>query len=335
MNKESFYLRFLKSVKKLVNKIPRYSSKFSNKIYDNRQKLSILIVRQKLGMNYREIVNFFEANPLARAMLNLEKVPNFTTLVKFHKRLRPEILNSLLCGKKSNIIAIDSSGFETTHTSYHYTKVCRFQEKRKYRRYLKLTIAIDTNTQFIMSQKIRMGPRNDNIDFVSVLKNLKCDYVVADRGYDSRKNRYFVLREMRAYPQIPRRITSGATFEKIGKKVEFYKEIYHQRSKVETVFSAIKRKYGNYILSRSFESQKKELIFRLLAYNVDRKLILELIWVRVSSEPLVVKFKNSYFLVRLDGHNNLVTPDPVPNSEVKLVMFVLVLSMMGRYGAVY
>jgi hypothetical protein len=37
----------------------------------------------------------------------------------------------------------------------------------------------------------------------------------------------------------------------------------------------------------------------------------------------------------LDGHNNLVTPDPVPNSEVKLVMFVFVLSMMGTHGAVY
>ncbi|MFH0808186.1 MAG: hypothetical protein V1888_01050, partial [archaeon] len=40
----------------------------------------------------------------------------------------------------------------------------------------------------------------------------------------------------------------------------------------------IKRKYGNFILSKSFESQKKELIFRLIAYNVDRKLILS-VWV--------------------------------------------------------
>lgn len=37
----------------------------------------------------------------------------------------------------------------------------------------------------------------------------------------------------------------------------------------------------------------------------------------------------------LDGHNVLVTPDPIPNSEVKLDMFVLVLSLMGTYGAVY
>ena len=37
----------------------------------------------------------------------------------------------------------------------------------------------------------------------------------------------------------------------------------------------------------------------------------------------------------LDGHNYLVTPDPIPNSEVKLVMFAFVLSLMGTRGAVY
>ena len=37
----------------------------------------------------------------------------------------------------------------------------------------------------------------------------------------------------------------------------------------------------------------------------------------------------------LDGHSILVTPDPVPNSEVKLDTFVPVLSLMGTYEAVY
>ena len=48
-----------------------------------------------------------------------------------------------------------------------------------------------------------------------------------------------------------------------------------------------------------------------------------------------VRFKRIGFLIFLDGHSNFLTPDPVPNSEVKLVTFVLVLSLMGRYGAVY
>jgi hypothetical protein len=183
----------------------------------------------------------------------------------------------LLCDKKANIVAVDASGFQTNHMSYHYANVWNYQDKRKYRRYLKLTIAIDTNTQYVMAQKIRLSPRHDTIDFPFVLKDLKCDYVVADRGYDSKKNRRFVLRQMKSYPQIPYRKISGRNYESIGVPIKFHKEIYHQRSKVETVFSVIKRKYGNFILSKSFESQKKELIFRLIAYNVDRKLILSLL----------------------------------------------------------
>ena len=277
MKKQPFLKRFVLSAKKLVTKIPRYSSKFSNKIYDNRQKLSILILRQRLKMTYREIIRYLEFNPLARAILNLKRIPDHSTLVKFHNRLKPEILNSLLCDKKANIVAVDASGFQTNHMSYHYANVWNRQDKRKYRRYLKLTIAIDTNTQYIMSNKIRLSPRHDTIDFPFVLRDLKCDYVVADRGYDSKKNRRFVLRKMKAHPEIPYRSISPAYRFSGGARLEFHKEIYHQRSKVECVFSVIKRKYGNFILSKSFESQKKELVFRLIAYNVDRKLILSLV----------------------------------------------------------
>jgi hypothetical protein len=285
MNKEPFLKKFIVSAGKLVRKIPRYFSRFSNKIYDNHQKLSILILKQKLKMTYREMVHFIESNPLARAILNLKNIPDHSTLVKFHKRLKSEFLDSLLCDKKANIVAVDATGFQTNHMSYHYANVWNSQDKRKHRRYLKLTIAIDTNTQYVMAQKIRLSPRNDTIDFPFVLRDLKCDFVVADKGYDSKKNRYFVLRKMKSYPQIPYRIISGRNYEKMGVPIRFYKQIYHQRSKVETVFSVIKRKYGNYVLSKSFESQKKELIFRLLAYNVDRKLILSCVLIRVSPKP--------------------------------------------------
>ena len=286
MKKQPFLKRFVLSTKKLVTKIPKYASKFSNKIYDNRQKLSILILRQRMKMTYREIIRYLESNPLARALLNLKRIPDHSTLVKFHNRLKPEILNSLLCDKKANIVAVDASGFQTNHMSYHYANVWHFQDKRKHRRYLKLTIAIDTNTQFVMANKIRLSPRNDTIDFMSVLKDLKCDYVVADRGYDSKKNRRFVLRQMRASPQIPYRSISPVYRLNGGAKLKFHKQIYHQRSKVETVFSVIKRKYGNFILSKNFESQKKELFFRLVAYNVDRKLILSLIILGFHQSPV-------------------------------------------------
>ncbi|MFH0808456.1 MAG: hypothetical protein V1888_02465, partial [archaeon] len=58
-----------------------------------------------------------------------------------------------------------------------------------------------------------------------------------------------------------------------------------------------KRKYGNFILSKSFESQKKELIFRLIAYNVDRKLILS-VWVLGFHQSPIIKISNDPRLIK-------------------------------------
>jgi len=277
MSNKSELKTFLVSARKLVSLMPKYNSKFSNRIYDNHQKMIILIFRQKMKTTYRGIIKFLQFSVVARAMLKLKSIPDHSTLVKFHKKLHLKNLDGLLCKKPVKISAIDASGFETTHMSYHYANVWNRQDKRKYRRYLKLSIAIDVDSQYILSQKIRLGPRNDNIDFESVMKNINCEIVVADKGYDSRKNRHFVLKKMKAYPQIPQRKTSGPTYERTGVKVKFDENIYHQRSKVETVFSVIKRKYGNYILSKSFDTQKRELLLRLITYNIDRKIILTLV----------------------------------------------------------
>ncbi len=55
----------------------------------------------------------------------------------------------------------------------------------------------------------------------------------------------------------------------------------------------------------------------------------------VFENGATVSFINRKLLIKLDGHSILVTPDPIPNSEVKLDTFVFVLSLMGRRGAVY
>lgn len=84
MKRISILKRFLVSARQLVSKIPRFSSKFSNKIYDNHQKMIILIFRQKMRMTYRGIVRFLRFSPLARVLLKLKSVPDHSTLVKFH-----------------------------------------------------------------------------------------------------------------------------------------------------------------------------------------------------------------------------------------------------------
>jgi transposase len=48
---------------------------------------------------------------------------------------------------------------------------------------------------------------------------------------------------------------------------EFY-AAYHKRSNAESTFSAIKRKFGDFIRSKTPVAQVNELLCKFLAYNV-------------------------------------------------------------------
>jgi len=277
MIKESELKKFISLAKEITNTLPKYNSKFSNRIYDNHQKIIILVFRQKLKMTYRSIARFLGFSYEARKLIGLNRVPDHSTLVKFAKRISASLLSSLIKIKEAEIVAVDSSGFETESMSYYYRSIYNAKDKQKTRRYAKLSIAIDAKKQFVLAQKIRLGPRNDNIDFKEILKHISAKFVVADKGYDSKTNRRFVLNNLKAYPHIPYRKLTGRNYERLGVPLKFDEKIYHQRSKVETVFSVIKRKYGSMIKSRSFETQKKEIICRLIAYNIDRQIILSVL----------------------------------------------------------
>jgi transposase len=43
---------------------------------------------------------------------------------------------------------------------------------------------------------------------------------------------------------------------------------YHQRSKTEFVYSALKRCYGNHLASRKRRAQRRELYLKTLTYNI-------------------------------------------------------------------
>jgi IS5 family transposase len=271
MIKKPELISFIELAKGNLTKLPRYNSKFSNKIYDNHQKIVLLLIKQKLKLTYRSVIELLYVSSEICIAIDLKRIPEHSTLVKFAKRISASLLDSLLQIKEAEIVAVDSTGFETESKSYYYFQRFNRQNKTKARRYDKLSIAVDTDKQIILSQRIRRGPRNDNIDFRRLLKELKIRYVVADKGYDSKANNHFVLRK-KAYPIIARKKNTRAYYEKLGKKLVFDESIYHQRSKAETVFSVIKRKYGSIVRGRSFVSQEKEIICKLLTYNLDRQI---------------------------------------------------------------
>ena len=151
--------------------------------------------------------------------------------------------------------------------------------KAKMKEYTKLSIAIDTDKQTILAYHIRRKLRNDTIDFKELLRELDIDYVVADKGYDSKENRAYVLYKKQALPIIPvRNHRNFYGYLRGLRKIDGSR--YHQRSKVETVFSVLKRKYGSVLRSRSFAGQQVELVCKLVAYNADRRAALYLWLIR-------------------------------------------------------
>jgi hypothetical protein len=68
--------------------LPPYSSKFSKKDFTRHQHLAVLALKTFLRTDYRGIVEYLRDWSDLRAALELKKVPHFTTLQKFHARLK-------------------------------------------------------------------------------------------------------------------------------------------------------------------------------------------------------------------------------------------------------
>lgn len=97
--------------------------------------------------------------------------------------------------------------------------------------------------------------------------------MVVDKGYDSEENHRFA-HKLGFEAVIPVRVFGDRS--KVHGQYRralvrnFPASAYHQRSKVKTVFSVVKRCFGDVLFSVSFESQRKELLCMVLAYNVKK-----------------------------------------------------------------
>ena len=291
MNKEySDYLKFIDSALELAKKIPRYFSKFSNKIYCNHQKFAIYVLMQKFKTTTRGIVSILRASSDMRLYLGLNRVPVHSTIVRFVKKIN-RTLHTILEVRQAINVAVDSTGFELEQKSYYYRTIWNSDRRQKAKKFMKISIIVDLDKQLILRYKVRKKLRNDHIDFKYLLNDLCTKCVIADKGYDSKANRNFVIRNLKAIPIIPiRNHTNFYGYLKTNRKING--KNYHQRSKIETVFSVIKRKYGSVLRTKSFASQKVELISKLIAYNLDRKLNYILLLIRGLHQSPISKHLN-------------------------------------------
>jgi len=265
-----------------IAELPLHFSKFSNKLYSVYQKLFLLVYKQFRKFTYEELLTDLAGNKELRAYLGLNKLPHYTTLIKFVKKLPSLILDRLVLAFKKLIpnpkkVAIDATGISLDNASPHYCK--RIGLPFKKRPFMKTTFIVDIENYIILLCKLRKGHRNDAKEAKPMIKKLAKHYepevFYADRGYDDNKIFELVFEELGAYPlilqknmNVPKRRKSG-TFRKKTCDVFDYGE-YLQRNKIETCNSMIKKRFGSRAKSRLCKTQKAEVVLRVVAYNIDR-----------------------------------------------------------------
>ncbi len=225
----------------------------------------------------------------AHRMGFINKVPHFNTLLNFMKDPATyEILKYLITLSAMPLscietdFAMDGSGFG----SYQYERWMRVrfggdQTKRGWRNYVKLHISVGTNTQIISAAEVTHGNEADTKQLPYLVKqtsaNFTAEKYLADKAYSSRKN-FEIIAKLNALPFIPfKSNTTGrskgcplwhAMFDFFNNNPEDFKHYYGQRAQSESAFSRIKRNWGEFLKSKTFEGQQSEVLLKCICHNI-------------------------------------------------------------------
>jgi len=261
---------------------PVECKKRGKKPYDYRILLVLCILRIIEGLTYEGYEQIMRTDLRICIPLGMDILPSKSTIQRAMKHLKFSLimqfnreLISCIIKRKLNII-IDSTGIRCIGRSVWYC--IRIKKKIKKRDCDKIHAAVDADLLLILNFRITKWSRNDNPFLIKLLKLFKLiGLVFADKGYLSRKNFQFSAdKEGALFCPFKKNSTAKPNsnpawkfaFNLWSKCNWVYMNTYHQRSKIEAVFSAVKKRYGDSFKCRKKTMRRKEVALRFIAYNV-------------------------------------------------------------------
>ena len=173
--------------------------------------------------------------------------------------------------------AIDSSGFGSNKFERWFD--AKYGAMKQKSVWIKTHIACGVKTNIVTAVRILEKDTGDAPQFIPLVKETRQGFeigeVSADKAYGSLENFEEVAgMGAQAYIAFKSNATgaAGGAFEKAFHffkfKQEEYMTHYHKRSNVESTFSAIKRKFGDSVRSRSDYAMVNEVLCKILCHNL-------------------------------------------------------------------
>jgi len=265
MEKET---KLVNKVKRLIRKagLPRWLHRYGPKKYEFWHHALALIVKQECRLGYRRVSRLLN-------WLGF-KTPTYSALAKMFKRLHWSVWQKILNitnGQKLNIVAIDGSGMSRPLPSPYYYR--RIDKPYPVEIPLKLSIAVDTRTKKIVALRLKARNSHDIKDVRYLIRKLpsKPNKLVADKAYDAEWLHQF-CKDRGIEAVIPIRNKGkprvGVTRLRYTSQKKFRDRTYHRREMAESVFGAIKRKFGASVSSLSIHTKRAEVYCRAIAHNI-------------------------------------------------------------------
>jgi transposase len=173
--------------------------------------------------------------------------------------------------------AIDSSGFGSTRHERWYDQ--KYGVTRNRSVWVKAHIATGVKTNVVTAVRILEQHSPDCPQFAPLVKETRegfeIDEVSADKAYVSVENFELVAQcGGQAFIAFKDNTTGGAggMLEKAYHYFQFNQEDYvaryHKRSNAESTFSAVKRKFGDSVMSRNDAAMANEVLCKFLCHNL-------------------------------------------------------------------
>ena len=119
--------------------MPRYRSKYSNRIFDQWIWTVLLVLRQYERKDYRGFIDWLEIATPITEYLQLKRIPHFTSLQKAAARLDSIAVRRIIgrfirerdLEETLRIVSIDSTGYRMEHASRYYQTRLTYRGKER------------------------------------------------------------------------------------------------------------------------------------------------------------------------------------------------------------